>query len=275
MLVDLHMHSTASDGQYAPAEVVKLAKAAGIEVLALTDHDTVAGVPEALIRGKKLGIQVIPGVEFSAAEYHNLHILGYGMDLENPALLNLCAAMKQSREDHNAYIVDFLHRHEIPIDLAEVKALAGNGSIGRPHFAQVMVKHGWVQTTQEAFACYLDTPEYRRVDRKKFPARECIAAILAAGGKPVLAHPYQLHLEDESLEEEVKRLLSYGLAGMECYYPKHTPEQQAVYLRLAEKYDLHITAGSDFHGEKVHPEDKFCPVELDVKWLLPGKGKAV
>ena len=271
MIVDLHIHSTASDGQYAPAEVVRLAKAAGVEIVALTDHDTVAGVSEALAQGRELGMTVLIGVEFSAAEYHNLHILGYGMDLQNTALLDLCAAMKRSREDHNTYIVDFLHRHGVPIDLEEVKELAGNASIGRPHFAQIMLRHGWVKNSREAFDRYLDTPEYHQVDRKKFSARECVAAILSAGGKPVLAHPYQLQLEDKALEGEVKRLLSYGLLGIECYYPRHTPEKQAFYLRLAEKYHLYVTAGSDFHGEKVHPEDKFRPVELDVEWLLPEK----
>ena len=274
MLVDLHMHSTASDGQYTPTEVVRLAKAAGLEIVALTDHDTLAGVPEAVNAGKRMGITVVPGIELSAAEYHNLHILGYGIDWENPALLNLCAAMKRSREAHNTYIINYLHQHEVPIELGEVKALAGSGSIGRPHFAQVMVKHGWVKTSREAFDRYLDTPEYHQVEREKFPARNCITSILEAGGKPVLAHPYQLQLENDALEEEVKRLVSYGLAGMECYYPRHTPKQQDFYLYLAEKYSLHATAGSDFHGGQGHPGDKIRPVALDTEWLLRGKGEA-
>ena len=268
MKVDLHTHSTASDGQYTPAQVVELAKAAGVEVMALTDHDTVGGVPEAMGAGMKLGIRVIPGVELSAAEYPSLHILGYGVEVGNPTLLDFCDAMARSREEHNTYIVDFLHRHGMPIDLEEVKVLAGRSALGRPHFAQVMVRHGWVKTSREAFDKYLDTPEYLKVERRKFPTKDCIAAIVAAGGNPVLAHPYQLKLPTDALEKEVKRLKSWGLAGMECYYPRHTPEQERFYLQLAEKYGLGVTAGSDFHGESVHPDDKFRPRELDVGWLL-------
>lgn len=273
MKADLHMHSTVSDGQYAPAEVIKLAKQAGVEVVALTDHDTVAGVPEAVETGKRLGISVLAGVEFSAAEYPNLHILGYGVDIKNQALQTLCASMQKSREDHNEYIVSFLHGHGVPIDLEEVKDLAGRSAVGRPHFAQVMVRHGWVKTSREAFDKYLDTPEYLKVERKKFPAQECIAAILASGGKPVMAHPYQLRLEDGLLEEEVKRLCLYGLVGLECYYPKHTVGQQALYLNLAGKYGLYVTAGSDFHGEQIHPSDRIRPVELDCSWLWEDKGE--
>lgn len=274
MKADLHIHSTASDGQYAPADVVALAKTAGVEVMALTDHDTVAGVSKAVEAGKELGVRVIPGVELSAAEYPNLHILGYGMDVESDAIQSIRHAMQKSREDHNAYIVDFLHRHGIPIDLEEVQALAGRSAVGRPHFAQVMVRHGWVKTSREAFDKYLDTPEYLQVRRKKFPAKDCIAAILASGGKPVMAHPYQLRLEDGPLEEEIKGLVSLGLMGLECYYPKHTPEQQTFYLKLAEKYSLHVTAGSDFHGEKIHPSDTIRSVDLDVSWLTGKKGKS-
>lgn len=274
MRIDLHTHSTASDGQFAPEQVVELAKQAGVEVLALTDHDTVSGVPAAVEAGKELGIQVIPGIELSAAEYPNLHILGYGIDVESDAIQSICHAMQKSREDHNTYIVDFLHRHGIPIDLEEVQALAGRSAVGRPHFAQVMVCHGWVKTSREAFEKYLDTPEYLQVEREKFPAKDCIAAILAAGGNPVMAHPYQLRLENGSLEKEIKKLVSYGLAGLECYYPKHTSEQQAFYLKLAEKYGLYVTAGNDFHGEKIHPSDTIRPVDLDVSWLTGKKGKS-
>lgn len=267
MRIDLHTHSTASDGQFHPDQVVELAKQAGVEVLALTDHDTVGGVLAAVEAGKELGIQVIPGIELSAAEYPNLHILGYGIDVESDAIQSICHAMQKSREDHNVYIVDFLHCHGIPIDLEEVQALAGRRAVGRPHFAQVMVRHRWVKTSREAFDRYLDTPEYLQVERKKFPAKDCISAILAAGGNPVMAHPYQLRLEDGPLEEEIQRLVSLGLVGLECYYPKHTSEQQAFYLKLADKYGLHITAGSDFHGKAVHPEDTIRPVELDCSWL--------
>lgn len=269
MLVDLHIHSTASDGQYSPAELVRLAKAAGLEAMALTDHDSTRGLGEAMAAGSACGLRVLPGVELSAEEFDNLHILGYGFPPDSPALNRLCAEAARERERHMDCVADFLRQKGVSVDLKEVKALAGNGSIGRPHFAQVMVRHGYVKTSREAFDRYLDTEEYNnRVKRGKPPAQVCIETIRAVGGWPVLAHPYQLHLDNATLEELLRRLLSYGLSGIECYYPKHTPEQRAFYLRLAEKYDLHVTAGSDFHGERVHPEDRLTPVELEIGWLM-------
>lgn len=272
MIVDLHLHSTASDGQYSPAELVKLVKDCGVQVMALTDHDTTDGVAMAKEAGKSQGIRVLTGIELSASEHPNLHILGYGIDPAAPKLSSLCAELKHSREQHGQYIVDFLRAHGIQIDLQEVEALAAGGRIGRPHFAQVMVRHGYVRTTREAFDLYLDTEEYRSIKRKKPDVQTCIAVICDAGGKAVLAHPYQLEIENAELEALVAGLKSYGLCGLECHYPKYTPEQEKYYLYLADKYRLHVTAGSDFHGEQVHPEDCIRPVQLNIDWLLKSEG---
>ena len=271
MKVDLHMHSTASDGQYRPEELVRLAKNAGLDAMALTDHDTLSGLKEACETGQACGLCVIPGVELSAMEYHNLHILGYGFSPDSEELQELCAFVLSGRERHTSYTIKFLRNKGIYIDLEEVIALAGRAAVGRPHFARVMVEHGYVQNSREAFDRYLDTEEYHRVDRKKPPVQTCIETIRKAGGFAVLAHPYQLHLEPEALEEQVRLFQAYGLSGIECHYPKHTPEQQSYYLGLAQKYQLHVTAGSDFHGEQVHKEDKIIPVEMDLAWLLRRK----
>lgn len=272
MNVDLHLHSTASDGQYSPAELVKLAKGCGVQVMALTDHDTTDGIETAKQAGMAQGVRIISGIELGAAEHPNLHILGYDIDPAAPGLSCLCEELKRSREQHGQYIADFLRAHGVSIDLEEVRALAGGGRIGRPHFAQVMVRRGYVQTTREAFDRYLDTEEYRRIQRKKPDVQTCIAVICAAGGKAVLAHPYQLEMEDAALEGLVAKLKSYGLCGLECYYPKYTSEQEKYYLYLADKYRLHVTAGSDFHGEQVHPEDQIRPVQLNIDWLLKSEG---
>lgn len=272
MKVDLHMHSTASDGQYKPAQLVKLAKERGVEVMALTDHDTIDGLKEAMKAGEESDICVIPGVELSAAEFDNLHILGYGFDVNSQRLNHLCEEVRKERERHTEYITSFLCNRGVEIDLAEVKTLAGNGAIGRPHFARVMVRHGYVASNREAFERYLDTEEYHKIKRKKPSAQTCIATICAAGGQPILAHPYQLYLDNMSLETQIKHLKACGLAGLECYYPKHTSKQREYYLRLAEKYQLYTTAGSDFHGERVHQEDQIVPTELDINWLLCGRG---
>ena len=241
---DLHTHSTASDGQYTPAGLASLVKAQRIGVWALTDHDSVSGVDEGRAVGERLGLRVVTGVELSADDCLNLHILGYG------------------------FSVPVLQGVKIPLD--EVDEEAAGGSVGRPHFAMVMLKHGYVATRKEAFDRYLDTPEFQEIEKGTKPsAQECVERIKAAGGKVSLAHPYQIVLNgEETLEELVKRLKSYGLDAIECYYPIHTRAQTAEYLALAKKYGLHATGGSDFHGEKNKPQNPLAAWELELDWLL-------
>lgn len=268
-LSDLHTHSTFSDGQYCPLDLVARAKERGIEVLALTDHDTTDGVAEAMAAGGKLGVRVIPGVELSAKEYHTFHILGYAYDPAAPELATLCARMKERRETRNRVILDYLLENGMALTLAEVESFAGGDIIGRPHFAQAMVKRGYVGSNREAFDKWLDTDElHERMDLGKPSARECVETIKASGGKASLAHPYQIGVDNEGLDAIVRELLSYGLDAIECYYPKFTPEQQAYYLKLTEKYDLHVTGGSDFHGERVKPDVALAALPLDVAWIF-------
>lgn len=268
MIADLHTHSTASDGQYAPAELAELAKRRGIRVLALTDHDSLEGLEEALEAGRALGLTVLRGVELGAREYRNLHILGYGFSAAAPVLGELCAWMKRGRDERKFRIVDYLREKGVPVTLEEVEEIAGGDIIARPHFAQAMVRRGYVQSVQEAFERYLDTPDYARIERPKPAARACVETIRAAGGRAALAHPYQLKLEDGDLDALVGELAGYGLDAIECFYPRHTPEQTVFYLRLAEKYRLRVTGGSDFHGEKVKPDIRLTAWDLDPAWLL-------
>lgn len=266
-IADLHTHSTASDGQYTPAQLVELAQQKGIQVLALTDHDTIDGIAEAELTAREQAVRLIPGIELGASEYKNLHILGYGFSLNNPELQTLCSEMQSGRDQRKYLIVNFLREKGIEIDLHEVEELAGGKVIARPHFAQVMVRRGYVQNNREAFDRYLDTEEYKRIERKKPTARQCVEVIRQAGGKVSLAHPYQVGLENGPLEELVCQLKDYGLDAIECFYPKHTPQQEGFYLHLAEKYGLHVTGGSDFHGEKVKPEIELACLDLDLAWL--------
>ena len=269
MIVDLHTHSTASDGQYTPSELVKLAKDQGIEVMALTDHDTIDGVNEAKQAGGALGLKVISGIELSAKEHHGFHILGYGFRPGDTGLLQLCEKLRSSRDERKYKIIDFLRENGINIDLTEVEEVAGGNVIGRPHFAQTLVKHGFVSTNREAFDRYLDTEEFRKkVTRFKADSRTCVEIIKSAGGKVSLAHPYQMRLPNEELDALVSQLKDWGLDAIECYYPKYTPEQQAFYLHLTEKYRLKQTGGSDFHGEKVKPDVQLAKWSLDLEWLM-------
>lgn len=268
VLADLHMHSTASDGQYTPAELAGLARARGLEAVALTDHDTLDGLDEAVKAGEALGLRVIRGVELSADDYLNLHILGYGFPPDAPGLLEMTAGMKAGRDGRKYRIARFLHEHGVDIPLSEVDEAARGGVIGRPHFAQVMLRHGIVATRREAFDRYLDTPEFQEMEKGTKPSAEtCVKTIKAAGGKVSLAHPYQIVLGGGRLEDLVRRLAGYGLDAIECHYPQHTPEQTAEYLGLAGKYGLHITGGSDFHGEKNKPDNPLTPWDLDLDWL--------
>ncbi len=265
---DLHTHSAASDGQYSPAQVVELARKAGVQCLALTDHDTVDGVEEAIQAGAQMGVHVLRGVELGAREDRHLHILGLGLGAGCTAMETLCRKLKDSRAERKYRIVDFLEEKGIHIDLQEVEELAQGGLVARPHFAQVMVRHGYVSSMREAFDRYLDTDEYQRIERFKADAADCIAAIRQSGGRAVLAHPCQLNLPEEKLERLVKELKDAGLEGLECFYPQHTPEMVTAYRNLAIKYDLYVTAGSDFHGERVHPDRPFMPTPLELAWLL-------
>jgi len=264
---DLHTHSTASDGQYSPAELAKLVKERGVDVWALTDHDSVDGMSEAVETGGALGLKVVRGVELSADDYLNLHILGYNFSIT--AIKDWLDSLKGGRNDRKYRIRDFLRTKGLEIPLDEVDEEAAGGSVGRPHFARVMLRHGYVDTRKEAFDLYLDTPEFQEIEKGTKPsAQECVERIKAAGGKVSLAHPYQIVLNGETLEELVVRLKGYGLNAIECYYPIHTQEQTAFYLDLAKKYDLHVTGGSDFHGEKNKPDHPLAAWKLDLDWLF-------
>ncbi len=267
MTADLHIHSRASDGQYAPSALVCLAKTRGIEALALTDHDTMDGLEEAVTAGRDQGLLVLRGIELGAREHRNLHILGYSFSHEAPGLRELCRALKAGRDERKYRIADYLREKGITVSLTEVEELAGGDVIGRPHFAQAMVRRGYVTSIREAFSRYLDTEEYQRIEREKSDARSCLEAIKSAGGKTALAHPCQLGYTDERLEALVRRLTDDGLDALECFYPQHTPEQQARYVCMAEKYGLHITGGSDFHGEAVKPDIQLAAWELRLDWL--------
>ena len=248
--IDLHTHSNASDGSFPPREVVRLAKERRLKALALTDHDTIDGLPEALAAGQELGIEVIPGVEISAR--HNLgsmHILGYFLDYDDPLFTERLAVLKQARKDRNPQIITKLNALGIPITMAQVEALSGSGQMGRPHLARALYEGGYVKSIQEAFDIYLGNEGKAYVSKFRFPPEEAIAMIREARGIPVLAHPFTLGLHtSETLRPLLKELMALGLAGVECYYPEHTFGQEALYLFLARELGLLITGGSDFHG---------------------------
>ena len=248
--IDLHTHSTASDGSFSPTELVKLAKEMGLRALALTDHDTIEGLEEFIKTGKELDLETVPGTELSAYfEKGTLHILGYFIDFHSPKLKDRLKKLQEARAERNPKIVKKLQALGIPITYEEVVAISGGGQIGRPHFAKLLLQKGIVKTFDEAFERFLKKGAPAYVEKDKIFPRECLEIILEAGGIPVLAHPFTLHLENDALEAFVKQLKDWGLRGIEAYYTEHTPAQTAFYLKLAEKYGLCVTGGSDFHGD--------------------------
>jgi len=266
---DLHMHSTGSDGQYSSSELVNIAKKNGLQAMAITDHDSISGLNEAQTQGEKLGIIVIPGIEMSAIEYPTFHILGYGFNTADPILNRVFNDLEAGRQERKRRIMAFLGEKGVVFPASEVDEMAGAGAVGRPHFARVMLKRGICQTWEEVFDTYLDTAEFHeKVDFEKPRICECIKWIKDAGGKVSLAHPYQIGISNEELDNLVCSLKTQGLDAIECYHSGHTSGMTATYLNLAKKYDLHVTGGSDFHGENIKPEIAMTRLELELDWLL-------
>jgi predicted metal-dependent phosphoesterase TrpH len=248
--IDLHTHSSCSDGSFSPGQLVRLAKEKGLRAIALTDHDTVAGVEEAVAAGKKLGVEVVPGVEISA-QYPpgTMHILGYYLQTSHPELLKALKELQQARADRNPKIIERLQALGLEITTAEVLRLSG-GQVGRPHIAKALVNRGYVSSIDEAFSRYLKKGAIAYVEKFRFPSQEAIAMIRKAGGLAALAHPFTLGIKkSRELTQVVSELKEMGLEGIEAFYPGHTEEMTELYRNIAERFGLFCTGGSDFHGD--------------------------
>ncbi len=249
--VDLHCHSTASDGTLPPREVVQLARESNLSALSLTDHDTIAGIADASDEARKLGIDFLPGIEISA-EFPapgTLHILGYGIDPTSPSLVALTAELIAARDARNPIIVEKLNELGVSVSMREWEDEAKGGVLGRPQLAAVLVRKGYVSSIKNAFDKYLGQRAPAYVDKERLKPREAIARISAARGLAVLAHPVQLRAQnDAQLETFVKNLVDQGLAGIEVIHSDHDAQAVEKMSRLAERFGLLKTGGSDFHG---------------------------
>ncbi len=266
-LVDLHTHSTRSDGLLSPAALVEEAAARGLRVLALTDHDTVAGIREAQAAGDRLGVEVIPGVELSTSFGHGdgVHLLGYLMDIDHPLLLEGLAGYARAREERMERMIDRLRQIGAPVDPERVRAIAGHGTLGRPHLARALIEAGYAIDLPDAFARYLGWGKPAYVPRPLVAPGDAMALVRAAGGVTVLAHPLYL----DELENVLDRLVPAGLAGMEVDYGSYTPEERDVLRDIAGRRGLIATGGSDFHGlDVVGRELGAVPVPLSAVTAL-------
>ncbi len=254
-MIDLHVHTTASDGQYSPAQIIGKAAEKNLKAIAITDHDTVAGLEEAKQAGRELGVTVVPGIElnitFPTGEFH---LLGLGIKTPSPSLINIVENVIKNRNDRNAQIIAKMNEDGVPLTQEELQADFPNTVIGRPHFAAELVKHGVVKTRQQAFDQYLARGRKWYVPRVCTNLDEAIVAIRESGAVPVVAHPMSLYLSWGRLPDFLKDCYEKGVMGIEAFHPGARVTECLRLEELGRKIGFIITAGSDFHGEKIRSD---------------------
>lgn len=247
-LIDLHTHSNKSDGSYSPSELVMYAKKHSLSAIALTDHDTVDGVKEAVLAGKKENIEVVSGIELSAKSKTETHILGYFIDISNENLQKELAGIKKVRLERNKEVEHNLQKMGFEVSLAEAERLSGGGIVGRAHFARVMMDKGYVKSVKDAFDKYLSSGKGGYSSNQKITPEQSVEIIKNAGGKAFAAHLHLMKRTDDDLFDFLKSLKEAGLDGIEGFYTDYTFDMQKKYLDMAKRLDLLISGGTDFHG---------------------------
>ncbi|MDO5114931.1 MAG: PHP domain-containing protein [Synergistaceae bacterium] len=246
LMIDMHVHSRYSDGSLGTAQLAAAAKRRGLSLLALTDHDTTAGLPSFAEACSAEGIAALSGIELSAEAPYTLHILGYRI-APGGRLEERLADIRNKRNARNLLICEKLRRLGLDVTEEEAKGISGGEVVARPHIARLLIKKGYVGSTAEAFTKYLDRGGAAYVERERLSAEECISLIREAGGLAVLAHPAQCRLDDDGLLALLARLKEAGLWGMEALYGANCAETTYKHLKMAGQMGLYPTAGSDFH----------------------------
>jgi len=243
---DLHVHTTASDGRYSPEDIVRMAVSRGVEVMAITDHDSVDGVPGALEAAKPFPkLRVIPGVEVSTDVPHGeVHMLGYFIDYSDPGLTRKLAELRNSRKVRAQRMIEKLATMGVHVEWDRVQDIAGSGSVGRPHIARAMMENGYVQSTREAFSRFIGREGPAYVEREKMTPEQVVEFVVEVGGLPVLAHPGDI----DDLDDFIPRLQRVGMIGMEVYYNGYNAKTVAQLASLSSKHNLIALGGSDYHG---------------------------
>ena len=250
-IIDLHSHSLASDGQFAPAEVAERASAAGCSVWALCDHDTVAGLEAAAAAARRVNVRLVPGIELSAfLERHEIHLLGHFVDPASPALRDFEDFLAARRRERMVVMVERLAALGVHVTAEAIESHSGGKTIGRPHVARAIVTSGAVASVKEAFDRFLGEGKAAYVQRYRLEAADAVALVRGAGGTVTIAHPGVSKLE----VGEVARLAAAGVAGIEVIHPDQNPSVREKYQRAAAANNLVCTAGSDFHGPEISPD---------------------
>jgi len=271
--VDLHIHSNASDGKYSPDAIVRMAAVLGMKYIALTDHDSVEGVPAAVKTAREFpAMTFIPGVEISTdVPDGEVHVLGYFIDYEKPEFRASLKKFQDNRLGRAQGMIEKLAGLGIRIDWERVKQLAGDAAVGRPHIARAMLEKGYIRSFEEAFDKYIGHGGPAYVERDKLTPEEAVTLILSAKGLPVLAHPFTVN----NPEKLVKELKPKGLAGIEAYYKDAAMEETNKMLKLAEEQELIVTGGTDYHGMGENNEVPIgaVPVPLKAAEILAARGR--
>lgn len=248
--IDLHVHSTKSDGTLTPSQLTDYAAEKGLKAFALTDHDTTDGIREALTAAASKEVEVIPGIECSAAfQNRDIHILGLFVEPEHKGLNNFLEEMKTTREKRNELMAEKLRERGIDVELEVLSSFFPDSTVTRMHFARYLKEKGYVSDIREAFDRYLGDRACCYVQKIQPGARETISAILSAGGVPILAHPLLYRFSNEMICKLIQYLKENGLEGIEAVYSSHTKKDESYVRKLAKTYGLLISGGSDFHGE--------------------------
>ncbi len=245
--IDLHTHSYCSDGSMSPEELVIHAAERGLTAIALTDHDTVGGVARAMAQGRISGVEVIPGIEFSARSATLTHILGYCINIDAPGVRSILDEVVEKRIERNVMTAKLLQELGFDVTVDEAAAIAPGGFIGRAHYAKLLMDKGYTSSVKDSFDKYLASGKPAYFTNQKLEAKRIIEAIHAAGGVAFLAHPHQMKMGDK-LEAYVEELVSYGLDGIEGYYSEYDEAMQSEYQALAKRFGLMLSGGTDFHG---------------------------
>lgn len=251
-MIDLHTHTTASDGRLTPEQLISHAADAGLCAVAITDHDTVDGIAPARQRAREIGMPFIPGIEISA-EYTatgTMHILGYFIDETTESFSDALAFLKQARKKRNPLIIERLNHYDIDVTMEDVQQEAGSEQIGRPHFARAIVKKGFASSIPEAFERFIKKGAPCYVNKERLSPQRAIELIRKARGIPVIAHPKTLNIDFyRELPRFLAQLKEMGLMGMEAYYYNHSRSEEEYFLGLSRKLAIIATGGSDFHGD--------------------------
>lgn len=255
MIIDLHSHTTASDGEYAPKDLIDKALQKNISILAITDHDTTDSLDDAISYANDKGIKIVPGIEFSCRTITGkMHILGLHINYLESNFKEITNKLKKARDKRNNIFIEKFNELGYDIKIEDVRKYATGKIIGKPHFAQVLLEKGYINNIEEAYDNIFNVSPLNTIKKMTLSSQETIETIKRANGIAILAHPKTLGLNYKNLETKIQELISYGLDGIECYHSTHTFEEIELYKNLAIKYNLLISKGSDYHGPNVTPE---------------------